>query len=161
MTTPAVPEPPPPEGRVAVAAVVLVLALAFGLTVLVVSGDGEGDGQASSGAGGGPTETVAVDLGDLFVEPDRVEVPAGSRLEVEVTNTGDLEHDLKLEGEDGTERLAPGETRTADFGVIDADAEAWCTVPGHKDAGMVLAIAVTEATTTTTTPPTTAPARSG
>jgi uncharacterized cupredoxin-like copper-binding protein len=29
--------------------------------------------------------------------------------------------------------------------VIDADGQAWCTVPGHKEAGMVLTIAVTNA----------------
>jgi hypothetical protein len=30
--------------------------------------------------------------------------------------------------------------------MIDAEAQAWCTVPGHKHAGMVLTIAVTAAT---------------
>jgi nitrite reductase (NO-forming) len=64
---------------------------------------------------------------------------------VEVTNNGDQEHDLNLEGETGTDRLPPSESQTADFGLIDADAQAWCTVPGHKDAGMVLTIAVTNA----------------
>jgi nitrite reductase (NO-forming) len=64
---------------------------------------------------------------------------------VEVTNNGDQEHDLNLEGETGTDRLPPRESQTADFGVIDADAQAWCTVPGHKEAGMVLTIAVTNA----------------
>jgi uncharacterized cupredoxin-like copper-binding protein len=29
--------------------------------------------------------------------------------------------------------------------VIDADTQAWCTIPGHKEAGMVLTIAVTPA----------------
>jgi uncharacterized cupredoxin-like copper-binding protein len=58
---------------------------------------------------------------------------------------GDQEHDLNLNGETGTDRLQPGESQTADFGVIDADAQAWCTVPGHKQAGMVLTIAVTAA----------------
>jgi nitrite reductase (NO-forming) len=42
--------------------------------------------------------------------------------------------------------VKPGESQTADFGVIDAEAQAWCTVPGHKEAGMVLTIAVTGAT---------------
>jgi nitrite reductase (NO-forming) len=126
-------------GRLAAAVVALVLALAFGLTVLLVGDRGDG-----GTGGGGPTETLAVELGDLFVEPGRVEVPAGSRLSVEVLNNGDIEHDLNLEGEIGTDRLEPGEAETADFGVIDADTEAWCTVPGHREAGMVLTITVTE-----------------
>ena len=64
---------------------------------------------------------------------------------MEVTNNGDQEHDLNLNGETGTDRLQPGESQTADLGVIDAEAQAWCTVPGHKEAGMVLTIAVTPA----------------
>ena len=140
------------EGLIAVLAVGAVLALVFGVVALVVAG--EGDGPA--GRDTGPVETVAVELGDLFVEPDRVEVPSGSHLQVEVTNGGDLMHDLTLEGETGTDRLESGETQTADFGVIDADTQAWCTVPGHKEAGMLLDIVVTEPVPETTT--TTAPA---
>lgn len=139
------------EGLIAVAAVGGALALAFGLVVLAVASDGDG----GTGRPTGPVETVAVELGDLFVEPDRVEVPSGSQLQVEVVNSGDLVHDLTLEGESGTDRLETGETQTADFGVIDADAQAWCTVPGHKEAGMLLDIVVTEPApeTTSTTEP--------
>jgi nitrite reductase (NO-forming) len=139
------------EGLIAVLAVGAVLALVFGVVALVVAGDGDGP----AGRDTGPVETVAVELGDLFVEPDRVEVPSGSHLQVEVTNGGDLMHDLTLEGENGTDRLESGETQTADFGVIDADTQAWCTVPGHKEAGMLLDIVATEPipeTTTTTAP---------
>jgi nitrite reductase (NO-forming) len=142
---------PVSEGLIAVLAVGAVLALVFGLVALVVAGEGDG----SPGRTTGPVETVAVELGDLFVEPDRVEIPSGSHLQVEVTNGGDLMHDLTLEGETGTDRLESGETQTADFGVIDADTQAWCTVPGHKEAGMLLDIVVTEPvpeTTTTTAP---------
>lgn len=137
--------PPPPaggqpaaEGLLAVAAVLGALGLAFGLTMLVVA-----DGGDDTAGGDAPVETVAVELGDLFVEPETVQVPVGSRLSVEVTNTGDLEHDLHLEGDVGTERLGTGESETADFGVIDQDTEAWCTVPGHREAGMLLTIEVT------------------
>jgi nitrite reductase (NO-forming) len=142
------------EGLIAVLAVGVVLALTFGLAALVLAGDGDGDSPA--GRATGPVEEVAVELGDLFVEPDRVEIPSGSHLQVEVTNGGDLVHDLTLEGETGTDRLETGETQTADFGVIDADTQAWCTVPGHKEAGMLLDIVVTEPVPETTT--TTAPA---
>jgi hypothetical protein len=41
-------------------------------------------------------QTLAVEFGDLFVRPDRVDVPAGTQLIVEVTNNGDQEHDLNL-----------------------------------------------------------------
>ncbi len=133
--------PAVPAGLFALFAVMSMLALAISIVAIVVAGGGDDENPAV--ASGGPVKTLAVELGDLFVKPDRVEVPAGTHLMVEVTNNGDLVHTLNLNGESGTGRLQPGESATADFGVIDADAQAWCTVPGHKQAGMVLTIAVT------------------
>jgi nitrite reductase (NO-forming) len=120
-----------------------MLALAISIVAIVVAGGA--DDERSTPESAGPVKTVPIELGDLFVKPDRVEVPAGTHLMVEVTNNGDLVHTLNLEGDTGTDRLQPGESQTADFGVIDADTQAWCTIPGHKEAGMVLNIAVTPA----------------
>jgi nitrite reductase (NO-forming) len=86
---------------------------------------------------------VAVELGDLFVEPSVIEVAAGTRLTLEITNVGDLPHDLKL-GDVGTRGLQPGEDQTVDFGVINETVQAWCTVPGHKEGGMTLDIVVAD-----------------
>jgi nitrite reductase (NO-forming) len=132
-----------PAGLFALFAVMSMLALAVSIVAIVVAG-GAHDGRPPA-QGAGPVKTLAIELGDLFVKPDRVEVPAGTDLIVEVTNTGDLVHTLNLQGETGTGRLQPGDSQTADFGVIDADTQAWCTIPGHKEAGMVLTIAVTPA----------------
>jgi nitrite reductase (NO-forming) len=117
-----------------------MLALAISIVAIVVAGGA--DDERSTPESAGPVKTVPIELGDLFVKPDRVEVPAGTHLMVEVTNNGDLVHTLNLEGDTGTDRLQPGDSQTADFGVIDADTQAWCTIPGHKEAGMVLNIAV-------------------
>jgi nitrite reductase (NO-forming) len=130
-----------PAGLFALFAVMSMLALAISVVAIVVAGGADDERPTPEGAG--PVKTVPIELGDLFVKPDRVEVPAGMHLMVEVTNNGDLVHTLNLEGDTGTDRLQPGDTETADFGVIDADTEAWCTIPGHKEAGMVLTIAVT------------------
>jgi nitrite reductase (NO-forming) len=131
-----------PGGLFALFGAMSMLALALSIVAIVVAG---GNDEGLTTGGGGPAKTVAIELGDLFVKPDRVEVPPGTHLIVEVTNNGDQEHDLNLNGETGTDRLQPGESQTADFGVIDAEAQAWCTVPGHKQAGMVLTIAVASA----------------
>jgi nitrite reductase (NO-forming) len=123
--------------------VMSMLALAISIVAIVVAGGSDDERPTPESAG--PVKTEPIELGDLFVKPDRVEVPAGTHLMVEVTNNGDLVHTLNLEGDTGTDRLQPGESQTADFGVIDADTQAWCTIPGHKEAGMVLTIAVTPA----------------
>jgi nitrite reductase (NO-forming) len=132
---------------------VVVYALAAGALLLSVIGVGFGlraideseGGAATAGAGAGGTEVIEVELGDLFVRPSSVEVPAGTEVVVEVTNNGTMAHDLKLQGETGTALLDPGASEEVSLGVIDETTQAWCTVPGHREAGMVLDIVVTGA----------------
>jgi nitrite reductase (NO-forming) len=144
-----------PAGLFALVAAMSVLALAISIVAIIVAGGS--DDERSTAESGGPVKTLAIELGDLFVKPDRVEVPAGTHLMVEVTNKGEQVHTLNLQGGTGTDRLQPGAAQTVDFGVIDADTQAWCTVPGHKEAGMLLDIVVTEPVPHTTTTTTTAP----
>ena len=103
------------------------------------------DGERAAPAGGAATGplTVQVTLTEMSVEPARIEVAAGQELIVEVTNAGTMAHDLKAAGTTGTDLLQPGESATVSLGTFDADTQAWCTVPGHKAAGMVTDIVVT------------------
>jgi nitrite reductase (NO-forming) len=127
-----------------IAAVGSVLALVVAVVAVIVAGGSSDDAGAAPGAGGAAgTQTVEVELGEFYVEPASIEVPAGTQLRVTITNAGKMAHDLKLEGETGADLIQPGDTVTADLGVIDASTQAWCTVPGHKEAGMVLDITVT------------------
>ena len=119
------------------AVLIAIVGVGFGVRAI-----DEAEGSRSVVATGEPM-TIDVELGDLYVEPSSIEVPAGTELIVNVTNVGEMPHDLKLGGETGTEMLAPGASATARLGVIDAASEAWCTVPGHREAGMVLDITVT------------------
>jgi nitrite reductase (NO-forming) len=119
----------------AVIASVIGLALAWG--------DDDGGGASPGGGGAGAVPLVLdVELGDLYVRPSSVEVAPGTELIVNVTNAGAVPHDLKLLGETGTDLLDPGENQQVSLGVIDGNTEAWCTVPGHRAAGMVLDIRV-------------------
>src|SRR5690606_26994942 len=123
-------------------AVVKTMAVALFAVVLVGSDDDGGTSVTT----GEPGESVVLDveLGDLYVEPSSVEVPAGTELIVNVTNAGAMPHDLKL-GETGTAMLDPGQSEQVSLGVMEQTTEAWCTVPGHREAGMVLDIVVTGA----------------
>jgi len=92
----------------------------------------------------GQVRLFSVQLGDLFVRPSSVSVPYGTRVVLHVVNHGAMSHDLQLEGgATGTGMLAPGQARTVSYGVIGHTEQAWCTVPGHKAAGMILTITVT------------------
>jgi len=98
----------------------------------------------------GSTITVDVELGDLWVRPASIDVEPGTAITMNVTNTGAMTHDLKVNGTDGTEMLDPGESETITVGPFSATTEAWCTVPGHREAGMSMDIVVTGAATETT-----------
>jgi nitrite reductase (NO-forming) len=120
---------------------VVILALLVPLVAVLVSRD-SGASTARSKPGTTPL-VLDVELGDLYVKPSSVTVPAGTELIVRVTNKGAMAHDLQLQGTKGTELLDPGASQQVSFGVMTETTEAWCTVPGHKEAGMVLAIEVT------------------
>jgi nitrite reductase (NO-forming) len=124
-----------------VALLIAVVGFGFGLRAIGEANDTSVDSVATSGE----PVTFDIELGDLFVRPSSIEVPAGSQVILNVTNTGAMPHDLKLDGETGTELLDPGASTTTELGVITETSEAWCTVPGHREAGMVLDIQVTGA----------------
>lgn len=87
-------------------------------------------------------QTIEIVLGDIYVEPNEITIPAGTELTLVVHNEGAMQHDLKLNGEVGTGMIDPGESETVNLGVFSDSALAWCTVPGHRAAGMELAINV-------------------
>lgn len=128
--------------------VVGVLALIIAtVAVFVAAGDRT---TAATAAPEAATE-FDVELFDMGIRPSTIEVPAGQAITLHVTNTGAMAHDLKLAGTSGTAMLAPGDDETITVGPLDADAQAWCTVPGHKEAGMVLSITVVGAAAPTDT----------
>jgi nitrite reductase (NO-forming) len=120
---------------VAVAAVVAALA---GLGAIAALGLGDGDG-------GEPPRTIAIELRDSYVVPKRIEVAPGERIALQVTNLGMLPHDLVLEGGVGTRMLEPGESQVIRAGPYREPAWMWCSVPGHREAGMTLRIIVVAA----------------
>ncbi|MCU0311070.1 MAG: multicopper oxidase domain-containing protein [Acidimicrobiales bacterium] len=119
----------------------------FAATALLASAVGVGLGmravdESKGGGGAGGTQTIDVEMGEFYVTPASIEVAAGTEVILNVTNAGTMPHDLKLAGETGTAMLDAGESETVNLGVIDASARAWCTVPGHEAAGMVMDINV-------------------
>lgn len=130
------------RGGVAAGLAALVLALAAGVaadpTALVARSS-----PAAAPATGEITRVAVQALGMRFV-PSRIDVPAGNRLVVDLTNADDQQvHDLVLDTGQASGRLAPGESATVDAGVVGHDVSGWCSIVGHRQMGMVLDIAVT------------------
>ncbi|QNN63919.1 multicopper oxidase domain-containing protein [Leucobacter denitrificans] len=139
---PIVPEGEQPRGRRAGQAVAGLLAVV--LTVVVsVAADPVGlqTGAAPTGDANAPVLVVEIEAADMRFTPDRVEVPVGTRLVIEVTNT-DVEqsHDLVFENGITGGRLAPGESESLDVGVITTSLDGWCSIIGHRQMGMTFEV---------------------
>jgi nitrite reductase (NO-forming) len=156
---PVVPATVPARGQVLGAA-----AAGLAVVLLAVAGGAALDPAAvttlaapSSAAGGvessGRTTTVEVVAEGMRFTPDVIEVPAGDRLVIEVTNAGDDVHDLVLETGATSGHLAPGDSATVDVGVVGRDLDGWCSVVGHRQMGMTLEVRATARTETLTVSP--------
>jgi len=127
-------------GAVAVALVVLAVAGGAALDPAAL-----GTGTANSGKGvvaTGQVTTVKVVAGHLRFVPASVDVPAGNRLVLVVTNNDADVHDLALETGQNTGRLTRGRTVRLDVGVVGHSLKGWCTIVGHRAMGMVFAVNV-------------------
>ncbi len=95
---------------------------------------------AGSVAATGETTVVTVQAYNMRFHPQVIDVPAGNRLVIEVTNTDTMVHDLVLATGATSGRLAPGASATVDAGVIGRAVEGWCSIVGHRQMGMVMQI---------------------
>jgi nitrite reductase (NO-forming) len=96
---------------------------------------------------GGGTRVVRVALVDAVVgfdvTPDELVVDRGTHVVLDVVNEGDEVHDLALEGGPATRQLDPGQSQRLDLGVITRSLpELYCTLPGHRSAGMTFDIQI-------------------
>ena len=144
---PIVPEGEQPPGRragQAVAGLLAVVLVSVGLAA--VDPAGLGWSAAPTGDADAPVQTVQVEAANMRFTPSRIEVPAGTRLVIEVTNTdAEQVHDLVFANGIAGSRLAPGEKQTIDVGVITADLDGWCSILGHRQMGMTMQIVATGA----------------
>ncbi|WP_199907571.1 multicopper oxidase domain-containing protein [Nocardioides terrigena] len=143
-------EPPPqasPVGhrrrQAALGVAVVLVAAAGGVAVDRGLGTFVGTPVAARATPTGHTTVVEVEARDMRFHPASVDVPAGDRLVIELSNTDDEDvHDLVLDDGSDTGRLSPGESATLDVGVVGRDVAGWCSVVGHHQMGMAFAVRV-------------------
>jgi hypothetical protein len=129
--------------HVLAAAMIAVTAAAVGLGAFALAGGL--DKTVTERVHGGGTRVVRVALVDAVVgfdvTPDRLVVDRGTHLVLDVANEGDEVHDLALARGPRTNRLDPGQSQRLDLGVISSSLpELYCTLRGHRTAGMTLDI---------------------
>jgi plastocyanin len=116
-----------------------------------VTTPGEGEGQPKDGEGGskpkevhassGPGGTVqlAADATDLAYDTTELSSKSG-KVTIDFTNPAALEHDVAIE-QNGkqladSELIANGDKTTASAELAPGTYTFYCTVPGHREAGM-------------------------
>lgn len=125
----------PAAGGVAIGVLATLLAVAVSAT--------GGSGPRVHAVAGGGTQTVDVTLVGMSVVPNRIEAPAGTRLILRVTNKDAQRHDLRLATGQRTPMLRAGQSATLTVPELTGPVDGWCTVAGHRAAGMTLRIEVT------------------
>jgi nitrite reductase (NO-forming) len=86
---------------------------------------------------------IPVELKDFDVTPGTLIVDRGTHVVLEVTNTGDEDHDLVFEGGRlQTRTLGHGQSQRLDLGTLGRVLHGGCTLPFHDSLGMTLHIKV-------------------
>ncbi len=88
-------------------------------------------------SGGGQTE-FAVDMVDIAFNPTEITIPAGTDVTITLTNSGAAVHNFNVD-ELGVQSgdVDPGGTTTVTINAAAGEYQFYCSIPGHREAGMV------------------------
>lgn len=86
---------------------------------------------------GGP-DAVDLTMVDNAFTPESLELPAGTEVEIEITNDGSAVHDFTIEDLDlSTGAMSSGDVAAATFTVPEGTTEFRCTIHGGMDGTIV------------------------
>ena len=98
---------------------------------------------AACGGGASAPQEITVEASEFKFDPATITVNVGQPVRVIVTNTGALEHTFTITDLGVDEPTPIGLTVTFEFTPTESGTfELICTVPGHKEAGMVGSVVV-------------------
>lgn len=122
---------------------IVALALTGALALGGCGGDSEESGSGSeagteSGSESGTEGAVAVSGKEFAFEPSELSVAADEEFTIAFTNTGTIEHDFTIDGFEDEKVIGPigGDEATGTFELEAGTYEFYCSVSGHKEAGM-------------------------
>ena len=110
------------------------------MLAVLVAGGGIGPDDPGVRVGGGGVQEVEVELAGMRVRPALLTVDEGVHLRLRVVNRDTQPHDLRLDSGPATPMLRTGEEAVLDVGAVAGPMSGWCTVAGHRAAGMSLRI---------------------
>lgn len=108
----------------------MCVGLALPLSLLACGGD---DGEEASG------QTVDVSATEYSFDPSDIQVDAAGNYTFHLTNAGNEEHALEIEGqgiEEGTDIIGGGDSADVTVDLADGEYEIYCPVSNHREMGM-------------------------
>lgn len=103
----------------------------------VAAGDtGEADEASDAGEEAAAGDTVTVTTTEFAFDPDGFTLPADMATTVVLQNEGAVEHDITIEATDVKTHANATTTEQADVTLPAGDYVLFCSVPGHREAGM-------------------------
>lgn len=119
------------------------LALLVGLAAILAGCGGSSGGSktvAASGGGGGGGQTIQVKESEYKLTPSSFTVSKHGTVTFEVTNAGQVDHALEVEGnglEKETKTISPGSSAKLTVDLSKSGTyEVYCPIDGHRDMGM-------------------------
>ena len=102
--------------------------------------------EGGAPATGATTAAMTVDVvaHDIFFEPKELTIPANTDVTVNVPNEGAAPHNFSIDALGIDVDIAPGATEQVVINAPAGEYEFYCNVPGHKEAGMVGTLTVSE-----------------
>ncbi|GBD17098.1 Plastocyanin [bacterium HR26] len=110
------------------------------LSLPVVSAALAACGGGGGGGGGGTGGKVTIEMSEYKFSPDTLTASPGATVQVTLKNVGSLQHDFHVDVVNATSPLVdPGKSTDFSFTAPSQPGQYqfWCTVPGHKELGMV------------------------
>lgn len=96
--------------------------------------------EAPSAGTDAPSAAEAIQVGakEFAFDPAAIQVAAGTEFTVELTNTGVIEHDFTITGQESAKVVAVGgATASGAFTLAAGTYEYFCSIVGHKESGMI------------------------
>lgn len=137
----------PGKNGLGVFAIVCFLFFAAMISAVEIFG-AEGEAKASASAPAqraGPATTVQVRESEFKIATAPATVAAAGKVTFVVKNAGKIQHDLAVQGAAGapkTALISPGQSAKLTVTLAAGTYTLYCTVPGHRAAGMVAKLLV-------------------
>ena len=80
---------------------------------------------------------VSVELADSVFRPALVEIPADRPISLRLRNIGGLEHDWSVDALAFSPNVRAGQEAVVELVAPTGIYEVYCSLPGHREAGMV------------------------